>query len=136
MEENGWIFYVSHSDMLLHGDICGSNGWFGFYSGTSVGSILAIFKGSGTAKLIYGNCWGDNEVAVYLNHNKISSTYGNVTKEISFNFIYGNTLRIVEAGAIIKLHSLTISCDGKCALVMLLKHRFIKFILYIKLKII
>ena len=114
MEENGWIFHVSHSDMLLHGDICGNNGWFGFYSGTSVGSISAIFKGSGTAKLIYGNCWSDREVAVYLNRKKISSVRGNQTQlELSFNFISGDKLQIEEDGAIIKLHSLTISCDGK-----------------------
>ena len=114
MEENGWIFHVSHSDMLLHGDICGKNGWFGFYSGTSVGSISATFQGSGTAKLIYGNCWSDREVAVYLNHKKISSAYGNETKqEISFNFIPGDQLQIEEDDPIIKLYSLTISCDGK-----------------------
>ena len=114
MEENGWIFHVSHSDMLLHGDMCGNNGWFGFYSGSYVGSISAIFKGSGRARLIYGNCWDDSEVAVYLNYKKISSAYGNETKEeISFNFIPGDTLWIVEEGAIIKLHSLIISCGGK-----------------------
>ena len=114
MEENGWIFHVSHSDMSLHGDRCDNNGWFGFYSGSSVGSILAIFKGSGTARLVYGNCWSDKEVSVYLNLNKISSVHGNQTKlEIVFNFISGDKLQIQEHGAIIKLHSLTISCDGK-----------------------
>ena len=114
MEENGWIFHVSHSHMLLHGDICGNNGWFGFYSGSHVGSIYVTFKGFGTARLIYGNCWSDNEVSVYLNYKKISSAYGNMTKEvIAFNFIAGDTLGIVEDGAIIKLHSLTILCDGK-----------------------
>ena len=114
MEENGWIFHVSHSDMLLHGDMCGNNGWVGFYSGSSVGSVSAIFKESGTARLIYGNCWSDNEVSVYLNHKKISSAYGNeIEEEIAFNFISGDILRIVEDGAIIKLHSLTILCGGK-----------------------
>ena len=114
MEENGWIFHVSHSDMVFHGERCGNNGWFGFYSGRSVGSISAHFKGSGTAMLIYGNCWIHNVVAVYLNHHKISLAYGNEThKEISFNFISGDMLRVEEDGAIIKLHSLTISCDGK-----------------------
>ena len=117
MEENGWTFHLSHSDMVLHGDRCGNNGWFGFYSGSSVGSISAYFKGRGTARLIFGNCWIDNEVAVYLNHKKISFAYGNETRqETYFNFISGDTLRIVEDGAIIKLHSLTISCDGKLKL--------------------
>ena len=111
--ENGWIVHVSHSDMLLYGDRCGNNGWFGFYSGGSMGRIAALFKGSGTARLIYGNCWIDNEVAVYLNHNKISSAYGNETrKEMSFNFIPGDALQIVEDGAIIQLHALAILCDG------------------------
>ena len=114
MEQNGWIFHVSHSDMILHEGRCGNNGWFGFYSGRSVGSISAYFKGSGTAMLIYENCWIDNEVAVYLNCKKISSADGNKTRnELSFNFTSGDTLRIEEDGAIIKLHSLTISCDGR-----------------------
>ena len=99
--------------MVLYEDICGNHGWFGFYAGSHAGNIYTIFKGSGTARLMYGNCWIDNEVAVYLNHNKISSAYGNETKkEISFNFIPGDALRIVEDGAIIKLRALAISCDG------------------------
>ena len=114
MEENGWIFQVSHSDMLLHGDKCGNNGWFGFYSGGSVGRIAATFRGSGTARLVYGNCWNDKEVSVYLKHKKVSSAHGNETKvETPFNFISGDNLQIMEDGGIIKLHSLTISCDGK-----------------------
>ena len=122
MEENGWRFRVSHSDMSLHGDICGNTGWFGFYSGTSVGGIYAIFKGSGTASLIYGNCWTDNKVDVYLDHNKLSSAYGNQTKlETSFNFVSGDKLQIQEDGAIIKLHSLTISCGGKYVFTILSK---------------
>ena len=113
MAENGWLFHVSHSDMLLYGDICGNEGWFGFYSGSRAGSIYTIFKGSGSAVLLYGNCWNKNEVYVYLNGIKIASAYGNETKkEIAFNFISGDLIEIVEEGAIIKLHSLTISCDG------------------------
>ena len=113
MKENGWIFHVSHSDMQLYADRCGKNSWFGFYSGNSVGSVAAHFTGSGIASLTYGNCWMDNEVSVYLNLYKMSSAYGNETKkQISFNFTAGDTLRIVEDGAIIKLHNLTVSCDG------------------------
>ena len=114
LKENGWIFHVSHSDMQLYGDRCGKNGWFGFYSGNLVGSVAALLTGSGMAKLIYGNCWIDNEVSVYLNYYKISTAHGNETKkQISFNFTAGDTLRIEEDGAIIKLHNLTVSCDGK-----------------------
>ena len=114
MEENGWIFHVSHSDMVLYEDICGSDGWFGFYTGSNTGSIYTTFKGSGTARLIYGNCWNKNEVYVTLNAKKISSAYGKETKkEIAFNFMSGDLIRVVEEGAIIKLHSLTISCDGR-----------------------
>ena len=113
MEENGWIFHVSHSDMVLYEDICGNDGWFGFYAGSHAGSIYTIFKGSGTARLIYGNCWNKNEVSVYLNHKKISSAKGKETKkEIAFNFVTGDTIGILEESAIIKLQTLTISCDG------------------------
>ena len=114
LDENGWVVHVSHSDMSLHGDICGNDGWFGFYSGSRTGFIQAMFKGSGTARLLYGNCWNKNKVSVFLNNEKISSAYGKETEvEVSFNFIAGDIIRIVEDGAIIKLHSLTISCDGK-----------------------
>ena len=113
MEENGWIFHVSHSDMTLYGDICGNDGWFGFYVGSNTGTIYTTFKGSGTARLIYGNCWNKNEVYVTINGEKISSVYGKDTKkEIVVNFISGDLIRVVEKSAIIKLHSLTISCDG------------------------
>ena len=114
MEENGWMFRVSHSNMLLHQDICGNNGWYGFFSGDVVGSISAVFRGPGKAKMIYGNCWSDKEVAVHLNGKKISSALGNQSKvETVFDFNTGDKLRIEEDGAIIKIHSLTISCHGK-----------------------
>ena len=77
MEENGWIFHVSHSDTALYSDRCGINGWFGFYAGSYVGKVSATFKESVTATLEYGNCWSDKEVDVYLNHENISSGYGN-----------------------------------------------------------
>ena len=42
-----------------------------------------------------------------------SKILSNDTKEeISFNFISGDKLELEEDGAIIKLHSLNISCDG------------------------
>ena len=114
LEENGWTFHVSHSDMVLYGDICGNDGWFGFYTGSNTGSIYATFKGFGTARLIYGNCWNKNEVYVNLNGKKVSSAYGKeAKKEIAFSFVSGDTIQFVEEGAIIKLHSLTFSCDGR-----------------------
>ena len=136
MEENGWIFHVSHSDMVLYGDICGNDGWFGFYAGSHAGSIYTTFKGSGTARLIYGNCWHKNEVSVYLNRKKISFAYGKETKkEIVFNFISGDLIQVVEKSAIIKIHSLTISCDGRYLVGYYIKRQYEGEVIFLKCKL-
>ena len=111
MEENGWIFHVSHGDKVIHSSLCGDNTWFGFYAGGAIGSISTIFRRSGFAKLSFGNCWRNKEVIAYLNHRQISyASGGEMRKEISFNFTTGDTLRIKEDGGIIKINSLIISC--------------------------
>ena len=114
MEENGWEFRVSQWDKSELVDICGNDTWYGYYGGDGRGSVSANFKGSGFGILIFGNCWYNNEVAVYLNNYKISYVLGNVTrKEIQFHFSPGDKLQVMEDGAIIKLHSLSITCNCK-----------------------
>ena len=114
MEENGWEFRVSHWDESEYVDICGNDTWFGFFLAHGKGSVSTNFKGSGFGILKFGNCWAHNEVEVYLNNYQISYAFGNVTrKEIQFHFSPGDKLQVTEVGAIIKLHSLSITCYCK-----------------------
>ena len=114
MEENGWEFHVSHWGKSQFLDICGNDTWYGFYRGYGRGTVSTIFKGSGVGILTFGNCWDHNEVVVYLNNYKISYAFGNEKrKKVHFRFSPGDQLQIEEYGAIIKLHSLSITCDCK-----------------------
>ena len=123
MEENGWEFHVSHWDKSEFVDICDNDTWYGFYGGYGRGSVSTNFKGSGLGILIFGNCWAHNQVEVYFNDNKISNAIGNVTrKEIQFHFSPGDTLQVMEDGAIIKLHSLSITCTCKYTFLQLLQN--------------
>ena len=121
MEENGWNFHVSHWNKYQFIDTCGDDTWHGFYIGYRKGSISANFKGHGFGTLVFGNCWAYDEVSVYLNDYKISHAFGNVKrKEIKFHFFPGDKLQITEDGAIILLHSLSITCSCKCTFLQLL----------------
>ena len=114
MEKNGWEFHVSQWEKKEFVDMCGNDTWYGFYRGPGRGSVSTKFKGSGHGILIFGNCWAHNEVEVYFNYHKISNAMGNVTrKEIQFHFFPGDKLQVMEDGAIIKLHSLSITCYCK-----------------------
>ena len=114
MVKNGWEFHVSHWDKREFVDLCGNDTWYGFYVGHYKGSISTNFMESGFGILKFGNCWRHNEVVVYLNNYKMSNAFGNVaTKEVKFRFSPGDTLKITEDGAVIKLHSLSITCSCK-----------------------
>ena len=121
MEENGWEFHVSQWDKSEFVDICGNDTWYGCNRGHVTGSISTNFKGSGYGVLTFGNCWTHNEVEVYLNKHKISYAFGNVKrKEIQFHFSPGDKLQVTEDGAMIKLHSLSITCYCKYTVLQLL----------------
>ena len=128
MEENGWEFHISHWDKTKFADICGTDTWYGFYNGDAFGSISANFNGRGFGILQFGNCWAHKEVSVYLNGNKIGYALGNVKrKEIQFHFEPVDKLKVAEDGAIIKLHSLSITCYRKytlVAIVTILRYTF------------
>ena len=113
MEANGWTFVTSHHDMVWYASTCGTDSWYGLHAGHTKGSVSAVFKGSGNATLSFGNCWHVRSYSVkaYLNRRVISTAIGNVFTNVSFTFIKGDTLKIEEDGAIIKLKSLAITCN-------------------------
>ena len=123
MEKNGWEFHVTQWGKSEFVDICGNDTWYGLLWGHRKGSVSTSFKGSGFGILTFGNCWTHNEVEVYLNDYKISYALGNVMrKEVQFHFSPGDILQVTEVGAIIKLHSLAITCNCKYTVLQLLHH--------------
>ena len=111
MENNGWIFITSHSDMVWMRDLCGEGLWFGFHYSTDA-SVSTTFKGSGTATLSFGKCLTSPfyKVWVVINGEIKSEAKGN-EKEISFSFNRGDNLIIKDHDAIIKINSLDIKCN-------------------------
>ena len=111
MEQNGWIFDITKHKQDKYIVHCGDDSWFGHSAYWEEGSVSATFKGSGAADLVYGNCWMNHNVDVYLNQQKISFASGGQTrKEVTFSFVKGDILKLQEDGAIIKIYSLEIKC--------------------------
>ena len=113
MKKNGWIFHGSHQDMTWATERCGEDGWFGLHAGHGVGHVKVSFKGSGNATLVFGNCWHSStfKVTAYLNGIILAHANGNEFKTVSFPFVKGDTLKLDEDGAIIKLKSFIIQCS-------------------------
>ena len=119
MEENGWSFSITDSEPEKHSSKCGKGTWYGMSSGSAIGKVNAVFIGTGSATLVYGNCWTGNTVKVWLNNKKLAVANGNaLEKQVTFHFTKGDKLQIEEHGSIIKLNSLTISCDGKNSFIL------------------
>ena len=109
MIKNGWNINVKTTNDPKYFNKCGgTNTWFGYTYGKTVGSISTTFSGYGKAVLFYGNCIG-GQVKVYLNGNEINRAHRQPSKEFTFNYSKGDTLSIKEFRAsIIKLNSLEI----------------------------
>ena len=112
MEQNGWRFSVSSEPNIVYDMSCGSATWYGYLGEERKGEVSATFQGRGFAQLVYGNCWTDHGVDVYLDNFLISRSRENRT-EVGFQFFPGSILTIKEVNAIIKLHSLSIECFCK-----------------------
>ena len=124
MEQSGWVINtaVSHEGT---GAVCGSpitknskssNIWYGFTSGQGPSYISMTLKGSGEARLRYGNCQNistSSTVKVYVNGYEISKADSGQTQEIAFEFNHGDILKIEEDTGIIKLHQLHWNCSSK-----------------------
>ena len=128
MEKFGWKFDVTVSmtgsdntnyDYRKQCDNTGywSDTWYGGRDrnvGPPVGSVSAVFDGSGTATLFYGNCYDNGLVKVYLNTDLLSTAAAHVSKKkVMFNFVNGDVLILTEEKAIIKLNEIDVQCTGK-----------------------
>ncbi len=113
MEAHGWSFSgITNPYMIHYHDVCMTTPptWYGYCSGSCVGSVSAVFQGSGTATLDFGNCHSGTVVAS-LNGKAIGKATKYVTsKTITFAFSMGDELKVQEAHAIVKLNSLQLEC--------------------------
>ena len=122
MVRNGWNADVDYSNgedwNKAHARDCSSDTFYGYRGGKLVGSVSAIFKGSGKGTLSYGNCYKTGYVAVFLNGVEIGRSSSNSRGLVTFQYRRGDTLRIEEHDvAIIKLYSLDLEDGGKWYLI-------------------
>ena len=102
MESSGWVIDLNREekDTSEEGmDRCkrGDN-WFG-WTHRGIGSVRASLRGSGVADLDFGNCWTSGVVRVYLNEKEVASAKENTpSKNISFNFLDGDVLKLQDEG--------------------------------------
>ena len=123
MELNGWIISTNKSFGSRWAVECGKsntwynrNTWYGWSTKGNVGSVKLYMKGSGSAKLVYGNCYESNNagmVKVYLNNEEISQASSGEIKEIYFDYDHNAVLKLEEDWAIIKLHYIHWNCSSK-----------------------
>merc|ERR1719181_2390556 len=92
---------------------CDRNHFHAYKNGNGVGVASKTMKGSGNAKLEYGNCWNAGNANVYLNGKKISSAPRLTrSKTVNFAFKSGDKLEVKDenGNAVIQIIRLTIKC--------------------------
>ena len=119
MQKNGWTWSsnvivndVGHLGPSYYADCSRYNKtWYGYANGAAIGTISAVFHGSGSAVLNYGNCYFQGQVVVSLSGKEISRVGAFVfEKEISFNYAKGDILELKEINiGIIKLNTFKIN---------------------------
>ena len=124
MKANDWTFEVDVSHKGFE-DTCTSsqnpkikNTWYGWQHFNGTGTVSKSLKGSGSGKLIYGNCLvragrADNVVRVYLDGVLLSQAGSGEVKEVNFGYQDNDVLKLEEPWAIIKIHRLELNCGKK-----------------------
>ena len=116
METNGWEIDMDKSSHATerYSETCNHRTFYGYKLNHRVGKVSATFKGFGNATLNFGNCYKAGYVAVSLNGHEIAKALANINKkEVQFEYSKGDILLIEEVNiAIVKLNSLTLSCNG------------------------
>ena len=118
MVKNGWNADVDYSNgddwNDAHEKNCSASSFYGYRGGDLVGSVSAIFKGSGKGILSYGNCYYTGYVLVSLNGVELGRSSSNSKGVVTFQYRRGDVLKIEEYNtAIIKLYSFVLQDSGK-----------------------
>ena len=116
MKDSGWIVFVKADPNKAYGAkrFCGNETFWGYKHGAGIGYVQATFKGSGKARLNFGNCVTRGVVKAYLNDREISSAGATESRKVSFNYEKGDILKIThESYGIIKIYYLKLmECNG------------------------
>ena len=122
MMSNGWEFDFTDDNSDFQnavGLVCNVQGtnamWFGWSSGSQVGTLSAVLQGEGTVTLDFGNCWGAGIVNVYLDSTlRASAPVGTKSLIKSFSFTSGSVLKIKDenGNAVVMLNSIQTLCNG------------------------
>ena len=57
MENNGWVVDAMFHNTVNSVATCDSNTFYGWNPNTDMAKAVTMFRGSGGAKLVVGNCW-------------------------------------------------------------------------------
>ena len=119
MLENGWeidvdSFNEKGNDGIKYVEDCSFETFYGYQSGSAVGSVSALLKRRGIGTLSYGNCLKTGYVLVSLNGIEIGRATSKSQDLVSFQYGRGDVLKIEEFDtAIIKLYFLHVQSAGK-----------------------
>ena len=115
MQGSGWSVTGPFNGINTLGgkNKCKSSQFHAYRNGNSVGVVSKIMRGSGRARLEYGNCWDSGNVNVYLNGKKINSAPRYIQKSVGFSFSDGDKLEVKDedGNAVIQLIRLSITCS-------------------------
>ena len=120
MGQNGWAFENKVAGLQTrygpYQEECKESTFYEY----GLGSVTAVFHGSRSATLGFGNCFltGMVEVLLYDHNNVTNATKISVaqasekSKHVTFDFQGGSMLSITTNKGIMALNSLDISCGG------------------------
>ena len=118
MEMNGWTTDINNGDTAynnwIYSSLCGDSTFWGYNYLWPIGSVSAVFKGSGKARLNFGACSLYGTTKVYLNNRQIGIAQKRKLDVVTnFQYKKGDILKLEEEGmGIIKINSLKLACTG------------------------
>ena len=113
MESNGWAVEATYHNTINNVASCDSSTFFGFMPNGGMAKAITKFRGTGGAKLTFGNCYSSGFVSVSINNIRIANAYASSMDVIKFNYRKDDVLTIkahsVQGSAILSLFSLEIT---------------------------
>ena len=116
MENNGWFVDVQYHNTLNTFATCDETTFFGSKSNLDAAQVITKFRGTGGAKLDFGNCWSSGFVSVFLNNALIKMARRNGREVVKFNYRTGDVLAIktvsLQTSAIMAIYSFEVTDWG------------------------
>ena len=92
----------------------GGSNWFGWSNSHTVGVASYILVGSGTATLVFGNCWNGGSVGVYLDSKEVArAVVGETSKTVVIPYTKTSTLEVKDedGNAVMQILSFKVECS-------------------------